>query len=75
VDGQLGGVPELGAGGSGQNGLYLDALVLDLVVEGLGEIDHECFGAAVDSVEQLGAESDDRSDIDDEPFGVLQKAG
>src|SRR5258708_40032095 len=75
VDGQLGAVPERGAGGSGENGLYLDTLVLDLVVEGLGEIDHECFGAAVNSVEQLGAESGDRSDINDEPFGALEQAG
>jgi len=48
---------------------------LDLVVEGLGEIDHECFSSAVDAVEQLRAESDDRGDIDDEPLGALKKPG
>ena len=73
MDGQLGAVPKLSAGGPGQNSLHLDTLVLDLVMEGLREIDHECFGAAVDAVEQFGAEGDDGSDVDDEPFGALQE--
>ncbi len=40
VDGATGAVPELGADGSGEDGLDLDALVADLadlVVEGLSE--------------------------------------
>src|SRR6202042_846760 len=55
--------------------LDLDALVLDLVVEGLGEIEHECLGAAVDAVEQLRVERNDGRDVDDEPLRARDETG
>src|SRR5437879_3191736 len=75
MDGQLGAVPEIGAGGPGKNSLYLNALVLDLVMERLSEIYHECFCAAVDTVEQFRTEGGNGSNVNDEPLRARQKAG
>src|SRR5882757_6427598 len=63
VDRKTGTVPELGAGGAGENCLYLDTLAAYLVMKRLGEIDHIGFGAAIGAVEQLRCESNDGSDI------------